>query len=71
MKFLGRVLKFLFPKFVERLVMLDKISNQFEYNMFLYKLNDDSFRYDKVNALADTFNSQKMWFMAKKLVTSK
>jgi hypothetical protein len=62
---IGKVLTFLFPNFVERLLYLNTLSQKIIIEEVFYLRYEDRSK-DKLDSLIKEFNSNKMWFMKTK-----
>jgi hypothetical protein len=62
---IGKVLTFLFPNFVERLLYLDTLSQKIIIEEVFQRASENKSK-DTLDSLIKEFNSNKMWFMKTK-----
>ena len=65
MKVLGRVLKFMFPKTVERMVRLDELLTEIVGIKISQRHHHSVMIAFKLAALRKEYNDTRMWFMSK------
>jgi hypothetical protein len=65
METLGKILKFLFPKTIEKLLYLDKLAQIIVFLQHVQRLHGIPLRQKELEEKVEEFNKNKMWFMDK------